>query len=101
MSEADATVELGKAREPLFHAGHADQNDADAGSVKNVADELKRSDGQLFGLVEDQQFDKAIIINDPASDMIAVQIAIDAGVGDYPEFRVWAGGLNIVRPSFW
>ena len=80
MGEAHAAVELGVAGEALLHAGHADQDDAHAGAVEAVADELEPRRREALGLVEDQQLHEALPGHDPAR-LAPVVVIVDAGVG--------------------
>ncbi len=52
--EADPAIELGVAREALFDAGHADQDDAHVVAVAIVADLLETGRFRTVGLVDDE-----------------------------------------------
>ena len=59
VDEPDPAVELGVAGEAFFEAGHADQDQADAGPVVVVAELFQRRGLEPVGLVDDQQFGAA------------------------------------------
>lgn len=45
--------------EALVEAGHADEDDGDAGAVVEIAQHLQRGGGEPFGLVDNDQLDAA------------------------------------------
>ena len=76
--EADAAVELRVARQALLHARHADQDDAHAGAVEDVADELERRRLQALGLVDDHHLDEAVLVSPSDLHALAAELLLDA-----------------------
>ncbi len=93
VGEADAAVELRIARQALFHARHADKDDADADAVEQVPDAFERGHRQPLGLVEDQHFDQGLTLDDPAALHVTMEVLIDAQL--HPHDVVGEGGTQV------
>ena len=54
--EPEAAVQLGVVAEALIDSGHPDENDRDVFLIVAISEHFKRSSGQSFCLVDDEQF---------------------------------------------
>ena len=93
VGEADAAIELRIAGQALFHARHADEDDADAGAVEHVSDAFERGHRQTLGLVKDQHFDQGLTLDDPAALHVTMEVLIDAQL--HPHDVVGEGGTQV------
>jgi hypothetical protein len=67
------------ARQALFHAGHADQDDPDSSAVEHVPNKFERRHREALGFVQNQHFDPALIFDDQAIlFIITIQMIFDA-----------------------
>lgn len=77
MGEADPAIELRVAFQFAFQAGHADQDDADAGAVEDIADLFEALGREMLGLVDDKQFD-AVLVHGFQTNPAGVERQVDA-----------------------
>ena len=74
VSEADAAVQLGVARQAPFDAGHADQDHAHGVPVVVVADLLQAGGLEPVGLIDDEQ------LGEPGREGLGVHERVDVAV---------------------
>ena len=72
--ESHAAVELWVARQTLLHAWHADEDDAHAGAVEDVADELEHRRRQPLGLVDDYHLNQVVPVPVPDLHALAAEL---------------------------
>src|SRR5271166_2627226 len=76
--EAHAAEQLRVARQTLFQAGHADQDDADTRAIEDVADQLNGRGWQSFAFVDDQNLDELAPVANARRAAVGLRMFLDA-----------------------